>query len=66
VEPHHLFAVLAPGTNFYVAPAPAILNSKPTFLKRRKVNIEFRFFSDCLNEATAANGNGKIKKILQS
>jgi hypothetical protein len=61
-EPRHLFAALAPNTKFYVAPVPAILNSKQTFLKRMQVSIKVRvLFSDCLTEETPSNGNGKIK-----
>jgi hypothetical protein len=41
-EPHHLFAAPAPGKNFDAAPAapapaPTLLYSETTFLKRTKV-----------------------------
>jgi hypothetical protein len=37
VEPHHFYAVPAPGENFDAAPAPALLHRKAKFLKRTKV-----------------------------
>jgi hypothetical protein len=36
-EPHHFYAVPAPGENFDAAPAPTLLYSKAKFLKRTKV-----------------------------
>jgi hypothetical protein len=36
-EPHHLYAALAPGKHFDVAPATTQLYSKANFLKQTKV-----------------------------
>jgi hypothetical protein len=50
-EPHHYYAAPDPGTNFdarcsraLAAPAPTVLYSKPTFLKRTRVNIKVELF----------------------
>jgi hypothetical protein len=48
-EPHHFYAVLAPNTNFdaaLVAPAPTLLDTKPTFKNKPKLAKVLRLLFD--------------------